>query len=121
MAVDLVAVVTTAIAAAKRAGVTAAATITKPASAPNPLTGVASGSPVVQVMDVVIITPASLARRNQSFAEASIAVFASASAFTVDPEPGHTLQVGGKTYRVSVTERYAPSGIAIGFYVGANA
>lgn len=119
MALDLVAITKRAVATAEGVGVTGAVTITRPAPAPNPLTGVASGSTLAQTVDAVAGSARKYGRQGDSrWAQASQALFIAAGACTFPPAIGHLCQFGGVTMRVVVVDEYNPAGATIGYFVG---
>ncbi|MBY0490623.1 MAG: hypothetical protein K2R93_12345 [Gemmatimonadaceae bacterium] len=119
MALDLVALTTRAVRTATGVGVTGPVTITRPAPAPNPLTGVASGSSVSQTADAVAGSPRKFGRRGDSrWAQASQGLFIAAGALTFAPAIGHVCQFGGSTFRVVAVDDYNPTGATLGYFVG---
>lgn len=119
MAIDLVALTSRAIATAAESGVAARATITRPAPAPDPITGVQSGSAVSQTVDVVQAEARRFGRRGDTtWAQASTALLVAAGSLTFTPQVGDTVTFAGTTLRVTVRDDYAPAGQVIAYFLG---
>lgn len=119
MALDLRTITQGAMRTATGVGVTASATITRPAPPPDPLTGVVTGTPVAQTVPVV----QSAARRSAKASDAAwtsvrTALFLAAADATFTPQRGDLVAFAGRTSRLEALEEYAPTGVAIGWFLG---
>ncbi len=119
MSLDLAAITQNALGAATKAGVTASCTITRPAPAPDPLTGVQSGSATTQTVRAVPTDARRLSRASDAtWAQARVSLFIASSDVTFTPQVGDTATFNGLTMRVTVVDTYAPAGTPIAFLLG---
>lgn len=100
MPVNLDALTRVAIAGAKQAGVTATATITRPATV-NPTTGASVGSPATQTVDVVQTDARRTSRRSDAtWTQARVVLLCAASTLAWTPQVGDTVSFAGQTLRL---------------------
>lgn len=122
MTVDLSRVVGNAVSIAQHVGVTATATITRPAPPPNPLTGVQSGSPVTQTVSALQAESRRYVRKDDAvWTQARVVLFVAAIHAQWTPKRGDQCTWAGLTSVISGIEEYAPSGSAIGWFLAIGA
>lgn len=119
MSLDLAKITQNAVGAATKAGVTASCTITRPAPAPDPLTGVQSGSTTTQTVRAVPTDARTYAKKNDAaWTTVKTALFVAAGDLTFRPQRGDLVAFGGRTSRIEALEEYAPNGTAFGYALG---
>lgn len=120
MGIDLAKLTQVAVAAASKAGVTATATITRPAPPPNPVSGVASGSAVLQTVPVVQAKArrTTQSREDGAWSTAHTALFLASRDATFTPQRGDLVAFAGRAGRLVVVDEYAPTGYVIGWTLG---
>lgn len=119
MSLDLAAITQNALGAAAKAGVTAPCTITRPAPAPDPITGAQSGSPVTQTVKALAVTSSLVARRSDAgWAQASKVAFVAANDVTFTPQVGDTATWNGRTMRITAIDVFDPQGTNMAFLLG---
>jgi hypothetical protein len=120
--VDLGALVVKAIATAKRTGVAGEVTLTRPAPAPNPLTGVASGSSSTQTVDATQASPRrSVLVSDSAWTTARVVLLVPAASLTFTPLTGDLATFGGATGRVTATDSIAPAGTPVAWFIAVGA
>jgi hypothetical protein len=122
MAVDVGALVVKALATAKKTGVADVVTITRPAPAPDPLTGVASGTTTVQTVDATQATPRrSVMLSDSAWTTARVVLLIPAKTLTFTPATGDLAAFGGATGRITATEALAPAGTPVAWFLAVGA
>lgn len=122
MAVNLGALVAKALEIAKTSGVAGVVTLTRPAPAPNPLTGVSSGSATTQTVTATQSSPRrSVMVTDSAWTTASVVLLVPAASLTFTPATGDLAAFGGATGRVTATSALAPSGTVVAWFVAVGA
>jgi hypothetical protein len=115
---NLVTVAANAVRTAKRSGVAATATITRPAPPPNALTGVQAGSAVPQTVAVI---QADAYRTNKkgdaAWSTARVVLFVASEMVAFTPEIGDHCTFAGQKGRITGRDSYAPAGAVIGYFL----
>lgn len=121
MAINLAAIVQTAIRTTRTVGVTTPITIARP-PAPNPLTGVVSGAPVTQTLSAVVSEP-SMQRKasDAAWGTATLSLYVAAADTTFTPQRGDTVTLGAQTLRIVAIRTDAPAGTPISYTIGVGA
>lgn len=118
MGIDVVALTATGIAAAKRAGLTARITVTRPAPPPNPVTGVASGAAMSQTLDAIQAKPRRSAKaKDGGWTTAQTVLYVAAAGLTFSPTTGDLVTFAGRTLRLAATDEDAAAGTVTGWFL----
>lgn len=119
MALNLARLTQTALKAATRAGVTATATITRPAGPPDPLTGAQSGTAVTQTVPVVQANSRKAAKASDAaWTSVRTVLMLAAADASFTPQRADLVMFAGRTSRIEALDEYAPTGVPIGWFLG---
>ncbi len=121
MALNFPQLTQTAMLAAKKAGATARATITRDPPPPNPMTGAQSGSAQTQTVDVIVANPHKFAYGDAQWTAVESSYFLSAMGASFPPLRGDRITLSGVSGRVTLLKPYTVTGAVLGWFLGVEA